>query len=93
MEFDTASLESDLYEIALPAGYGVDELPPPVSLEYEFASYKSTVEVEGNVIRYRRELTVKQVLIPTGQLDTLKEFYRRIAADERASVVLKRVAP
>ncbi len=93
VEFDSASLESDLYEIAVPSGYHVDELPPPVTLDYEFASYKSTVDVEGNVIRYRRELTVKQVLIPTAQLESLKEFYRRIAADERASVVLKRAAP
>jgi hypothetical protein len=93
VEFDSVSLESDLYEIALPNGYRVDELPSPVSLDYEFASYKSKVEAEGAVIRYERELTVKQVLVPTAQLSALKEFFRRIAADERASVVLKRVAP
>jgi hypothetical protein len=31
---------------------------------------------------------VKQVLVPLDKLDDLKKFYRQVAADERASVVL-----
>jgi len=93
VELGSPELHSDVYEIELPGGFTVDEVPPPVEVEYDFASYKSKVEVEGNHLRYQREYVVKDVRVPTERLNELKEFYRRIAADERASVVLKRAAP
>jgi len=90
VELGSPELHSDLYEIELPSGYQVDELPTPVEVEYDFAAYKSKVELEGNRLRYERVYVVKDVRVPTERLSELKEFYRRIAADERASVVLKR---
>lgn len=93
VELGSPELHTDMYEIELPAGFTVDELPPPVQVDYDFASYRSKVEVEGNLLRYQREYTVKDVRVATERLPELKEFYRRIAADERASVVLKRSAP
>ena len=38
----------DTFEIAIPAGYVVDDLPPPVDADYSFASYHSKTEVKGN---------------------------------------------
>lgn len=93
VEFDAATLQSDVFEIELPAGYVVDEVPPPVELNTDFAAYKSRIEVNGTVLRYQREYTVKEVRVPAERLEELKKFYRQVAADERASVVLKRRAP
>ena len=93
VEFPSAELHSDVFEIELPAGYAVDELPPPVELDTDFIAYKSRIEVNGGVLRYQREYTVKDVRVPTERLEELKKFYRQVAADERASVVLKRKAP
>ena len=92
VEFDAASLESDTYDITLPEGYEVDELPPPTVLDAGFAEYHSKVEMVGKVLRYQRELRIKQVLVPTERLPDLKRFYRRVAADESHSAVLKRAA-
>lgn len=92
VEFDAASLESDTYEIALPEGYEVDELPPPTVLDAGFAEYHSKVEMAGTVLRYQRELRIKDVFIPTERLPELKKFYRQVAADENRSAVLKRAA-
>lgn len=89
VEFDAASLESDTYEITLPDGYEVDELPPPTALDAGFAEYHSRVELAGKVLRYQRELRIKQVLVPTDRLPELKKFYRRVAADENQTAVLK----
>jgi len=89
-EFDSASLETDTFEITLPPGYQLDELPPPVDVDYGFAAYRSKFEVQGNVLRYHREYTVKEVKVPTARLADLKKFYRQISADERASAVLTR---
>jgi hypothetical protein len=52
IEFDGPSLDTDTFEITLPAGYEVDELPPAVDLNYSFASYHSKTETTGNVLRY-----------------------------------------
>lgn len=90
VEFDSASLQTDTFEITLPAGYQLDELPPPVDVDYGFAAYRSRVEVQGNVLRYHREYTVKEIKVPTTRLADLKKLYRQISADERASAVLTR---
>jgi hypothetical protein len=90
VEFDTARSETDVFEIALPEGYEVDELPPAVEVATEFAEYRSRVEAEGTRLRYQRDLVVKQVWIPAEKLEELKTFLRRVAADERNQVVLRR---
>jgi hypothetical protein len=87
IEFPAATEETDVFEIAVPNGYELDELPAAVSLQYSFGSYRSRTEFTGNVIRYERTYTMKQVSVPSDRLQELGEFYRRIAADERGSVV------
>ncbi len=91
--FPAATLHTDIFEIALPAGYEVDEIPEPVEMDFGFAEYKSEVTVEGKVLHYRRNYAIKDVQIPTERLEELKDFYRRIAADERSTAVLKRITP
>ena len=88
VEFDSASVQTDDFEITLPPGYSVEDVPPPTKAESEFASYTSQVQVDGNKIRYTRTYQIKQVLVPLDKLDDLKKFNRQVAADERASVVL-----
>ena len=92
VEFPVAGSESDIFEITLPTGYAVDELPPPVELDQGFAKYQSRVEVQGNVLRYTRNYQIRDVVIPVERLAELKEFFRKVAADERNSAVLKRSA-
>jgi hypothetical protein len=89
VEFYGPRLDSDTFEITLPPGYEADDLPPPVDVEYTFASYHSKSEVHGNVLRYSRVFQVKEVSVPVTQLNDLKRFYRIIAGDERNNAVLK----
>jgi len=93
VEFPSASLETDIYEITLPSGYAVDELPPPANEDSSFADYRSKVEVVGNVLKYSRNYTIKDVIVPTSHLEEMKKFFRQVAADERNSAVLKRTNP
>jgi len=83
-------LRTDVYEIKIPEGYVVDETPPPVSVEYSFGKYYSRTEKDENLIRYSRMFEMRQLAVSPGQIADLTQFYRTIAADERASVVLKR---
>ena len=50
VEFEGPSRDSDSFEITIPAGYVVDDIPPPVDVEYSFATYHAKTEVKGNLI-------------------------------------------
>ena len=89
IEFDGPVEDTDNFEITLPTGYQVDELPPPVDADFGFASYHSKTEVKGNVIDYTRTFEVKELSVPVSKADELKKFYRIIASDERNTAVLK----
>lgn len=89
--FSSATQQTDLFEITLPAGYVADELPPPLNLDYDFANYSSKVEmINGNVLRYTRSYVVKDVFIPPARLGELKAFFHQILKDEANTVVLKK---
>jgi hypothetical protein len=81
----------DEFDITIPSGYVVDELPPPVDADFEFASYHSKTVVNGNVIGYNRTFEVKQLSVPVSKAEELKKFYRIITSDERNTAILKRV--
>src|SRR5579872_66737 len=89
VEFEGPSLSLNNYEITLPPGYEVDDLPPPVDVDYGFAAYHSKTEVSGNVLKYTRSFEVKDVTVPVEKADQLKRLYRIIATDERNTAILK----
>jgi hypothetical protein len=92
VEFPGPERDTDTFEITLPPGYEVDDLPPAVNAEYSFASYHSKSEVSGNVLRYTRTFEVKELSVPVSKAEELKTFYRIIAGDERNAAVLKPAA-
>jgi hypothetical protein len=89
IEFQGPVLDTDDFEITLPAGYVVDDIPPPVDADFGFASYHSRTEVKGNVLAYKRSFEIKQLSVPVSRAQELKKFYRIIAGDERNTAILK----
>ena len=89
VEFEGPVRDTDKFEITMPAGYEVDDLPPPVDADYSFASYHSKTVVTGNVIGYTRTFEVKELSVPVAKAEELKKFFRIIAGDERNTVVLR----
>ena len=80
----------DSFDIALPAGYVVDETPDPIALDLDFASYHSTVTAKGDQLHYERELVVKQVELPASRADDFRKLESAILMDEKGTAVLKR---
>ncbi|HKF47927.1 MAG TPA: DUF3857 domain-containing protein [Terracidiphilus sp.] len=80
----------DSYDIALPAGYVVDDAPDPVDVDVEFASYHSKVASKGNMLHYEREYVVKQVQIPAEKADQFRKLEGAILMDEKGTAVLKK---
>lgn len=89
VEFEGPVQDTDVFQITLPEGYTVDDLPPPVDADFGFASYHSKTEIRGNVIGYTRTFEIKDLSVPVSKSDDLKKFYRIIATDERNTAVLK----
>lgn len=80
----------DSFDIAIPAGYVVDEIPDSVNLDLDFASYHSSVSTKGNLLHYEREYVVRQVEIPPAQAADFRHLESVILADEKNSAVLKK---
>jgi hypothetical protein len=89
LEFEGPSRDTDSFDITLPQGYEVDELPPPTDADYSFGSYHSKTEASGQTLHYTRALEIKELSVPVGKMEELRKFYRMIAADERNTAVLK----
>ena len=92
IEFEGPRRDTDLFEITLPEGYRVDDLPPPVDEDYPFASYHSKTEAVGHTLKYTRVFEMKSVSVPVAQAGELKDLYRIINNDERMPAVLKKAS-
>jgi transglutaminase-like putative cysteine protease len=92
VEFDGPERDTDSFEIVLPPSYVVDDLPPPISVNYGFASYESKSEITGNTLRYTRTFEIRDVSVPVAKAGQLNELYRIILADEHRAAVFKRTA-
>jgi hypothetical protein len=80
----------DDYEIELPQGYAVDELPEPAKVDFGFASYASSTELKGSVLHYTRTLTIREVTLPAEKYADLQKLSGLIANDEQSLAVLKK---
>jgi hypothetical protein len=81
---------TDEFDIELPEGYVVDELPDPVKVDLGFASYVSSTELRGRVLHYSRTYTVRQVTVPAAKYAEVQQLAGAIAADEDSQAILKR---
>lgn len=85
-----ATSEKDVFEIQLPPGFVVDDLPEPLQVDVGFAKYSSKVEAKGSTLHYTREYVVTN---PNVAFDRLADFHKLenvIALDEYANAVLKK---
>jgi hypothetical protein len=89
VEFEGPRSDVDKFEITVPEGFQVDELPPPTDVDYSFGSYHSKTEIKGNAAVYTRTFEIKQVSMPIDRLDDLKRLYRATGSDERNTAVSK----
>ena len=90
IEFSLESHQTDVFEIELPPGFTVDEMPGPVKIDVGFAAYESKTEVQGQILRYTRDYTVRKLEVPLSQEAELRRLFSTIYSDERNSAVLKK---
>lgn len=90
VELGQTETEIDNYEIEIPKGYAVDDIPDPAKIDVGFASYQSKFEVEGTKLHYWREYVVRDLSVPPEKFNDWVRLQGVIGADETAAAVLKR---
>ena len=81
----------DDYQIDLPAGYAIDELPAAVKFDVGFASYTSSSEMVGNTLHYHRTYTVNEVSLPADKYPDVQKLASIIEGDEQSRAILKKI--
>jgi len=84
---DGPSLDTDDFEIALPATLQLDELPPPVSESNDFVRYTSRSQVKDRTLTFHREYEMRALSVAAPQVAELSRVFSKIVADERGSAV------
>ena len=90
LEFEGPSRDTDSFDIALPPGYEVDELPPPMDVEYSFGSYHSKTEAQGQTLHYVRSVEIKELSVPVRFVDDLLNlvvFLLRLGGRQRLVIL------
>ena len=90
IQLSGATSEKDSFEIQIPPGFAIDDLPEPKQIDVGFASYKSKIEANGSMLHYSREYVVRDPYIGTDHFSDLRKLEGTIGDDEFASAVLKK---
>ena len=61
IQFDALGDWKDDFDVRIPAGYAIDEVPDPVNVDVGFASYRSEVKIDGSTLHYSREYVLKKL--------------------------------
>jgi transglutaminase-like putative cysteine protease len=80
----------DSFDVKIPAGYAIDDLPDPVNVDVGFATYHSEVKAQGDTLHYTRQYTLKKVTLDPGDYAALHKLEGQITSDENSNAVLKK---
>jgi hypothetical protein len=56
-----------------------------VNVYDDYVRYLTTVEQKANSLHYERTYEIDQVVVPVDQVKSMRQLYRTVALDERAS--------
>jgi hypothetical protein len=80
----------DSFDIAIPEGYVIDDIPNPVDVDVDFASYHASVSAQGKVLHYESEYVVRDIEIPPSKAQAFRLLESAILTNEKGAAVLKK---
>ncbi|PHS07403.1 MAG: DUF3857 domain-containing protein [Kordia sp.] len=88
-ETDRSFSDTDSYEFQVPEEFTIASLPEDYLINSEFGSYKITIKkIEGNKIKYIRELTLKEGVFPKEKYKSYRDFIKKIAKKDKSKFIL-----
>ncbi len=93
IEFVVPVKNNYMFNLALPEGYVVDELPESVNVSTpdKSANLKYIVRVIGNRIQLSLSWQIKESFYTADKFGELKEFYAMLVSKQNEQIVLKKV--
>ena len=80
----------DSFDISIPDGYVIDDVPGPVDVDVDFASYHASVSAQGKVLHYESEYVVRDIEIPPAKAAAFRQLESAILTSEKGAAVLKK---
>ena len=80
----------EMLQLALPAGFAVDEMPEPIDLKTDFGSYHAECSVKDGGLVYRRSLVLNNAVLPVEKYEEVRRYFASIRNFEQSPVVLTR---
>ena len=80
----------DSFDISIPDGYVIDDVPGPVDVDVDFASYHASVSAQGKVLHYESEYVVRDIEIPPAKAAAFRHLESAILTSEKGAAVLKK---
>jgi len=74
----------------LPAGFVVDEMPSPVTIDTPFGKYRTTVDAKDGQFRFTRSLVLNRSVVPVERYGEVRDFFSKMLDAEQSPVVLIR---
>jgi hypothetical protein len=90
ISFEGVGTWQDSFDVKIPPGYKVDDVPSPVTMDVGFATYHSEVKAQGDSLHYEREYVLKKLTLDAGDYATLRKLEAAITTDENSDAVLKK---
>ena len=90
IDLDATGHWHDSFDITLPTNYVVDEAPDAVAVDFDFASYHSSITAKDDRLHYERDYIVRKVEIPADKVGDFRKLEGAILADEKGTAVLKK---
>jgi hypothetical protein len=79
---------TETVRVSIPAGYRVDELPPPVSLKSPFGTFEAKWSLNGGTVTFQRKVEVQAQSVPAAKYGELRKFLDVVGGAPESPVVL-----
>jgi Domain of Unknown Function with PDB structure (DUF3857) len=90
---DIPFIKTDTTIYQLPEGYGIDNLPKPRDIKFEYGSFKTnyTFDAVRKAVISSARLELKQHIIPAAKYMASKSFFNEVLEEYTEKIVVKRM--
>ncbi len=85
-------VQRDEVRLELPVNFTVAETPAPASLETEYGSFQSQIEIKDRHLIYQRTFEIRPQIVPAADYAKLRKFFADAARADKATLMLKTTA-
>jgi Domain of Unknown Function with PDB structure (DUF3857) len=92
-QLDVPFIKTDTTIYQLPEGYGIDNLPKPRDIKFEYGSFKTnyTFDAVRKAVISTARLELKQHIIPAAKYMAAKLFFNEVIEEFTEKIVVKRM--